>query len=117
MDAVQLGRIVLVLGEEPCINLEPLVLRASTEGRELVVLSLGWPVSEHQYLVLNEALDLGAANGRVRLHEQIVLEDCELRSHINPGDEVLMACSEEERQVLRQVVNASLGRVEGLVGL
>lgn len=90
IDVTTRPRVVLVLGRGP-IDGDPCEWVTNAQERELpiVVLSLGFPVSDEQQVFVAHAIDR-AFDRRVRLEALLVVNPMELTDHIVPGDEIVV---------------------------
>jgi hypothetical protein len=100
IDVVVHERIVVVLGRER-VTIDPAVhiARAAGRGRPLLVLTLGYPVTEHQQAFVIRAID-EAFGSRVRLDAQIVAGSDGLAAYVVATDDVtVVAAGRDERRI------------------
>lgn len=88
-----MGRIVLVLGQDPALDVEPIIRKAWKENLELVVLNLGWvPLSSGQKKICDAALE-AAGRGLVWLEEKIIADPADIPGLLREDDIVYLALS------------------------
>jgi hypothetical protein len=97
--AVTDTRIVVLLGRHPSTGWEPSGDLGLRKDDELVLLSIGYPVTAAQREAFLRAQDLTAAAG-AWLDARLVTSIDEALQAIEPGDEVLvMACGREGKRL------------------
>ena len=100
IDVAVRDRIVVVLGRgradvEPSVH----VARAAGRGTPLLMLTLGYPVNQHQQAFIERAID-SAFEARVHLDAQIVARPDELGDHVGATDDVtIVAAGRDERRI------------------
>ena len=100
IDVAVRDRIVVVLGRgrmdvDPALH----VARAAGRGAHLLMLALGYPVSQHQQAFIARAID-EAFEARVHLDARIVGRLDELPSHVGAADDVtIVAAGRDERRI------------------
>jgi hypothetical protein len=105
MDVETTTRVVFVLGRRTNLGARE-IETASADVSEIVVLSLGYPVSRAQQRVVETALRL-AVRLNVRMDAVLVVRNSDLAGAIRPADRVVLTGSRGERRRLRR----SLARV------
>ena len=100
IDVAVRDRIVIVLGRGR-VDVDPSlhVARAAGRGTPLLMLALGYPVSQHQQAFITRAID-EAFEARVRLDARIVAGLDELSTHVGATDDVtVVAAGRDERRI------------------
>jgi hypothetical protein len=98
-------RTVVLLGRKPTIAWNG--IRGSLrEGDELVILSLGYPVTAAQRAALLAAQDLAAATG-AWFDAQLVLSTAEMLTSVRPDESVQVAARGWEARRLRSALAAA----------
>jgi nucleotide-binding universal stress UspA family protein len=96
-------RRVFVLGREATFDVDPVAKRVVAEGAELVLLSLGYPVTPGQEAVVGDALRL-ANELRLWLDTVLVTSPEEAAEYVRADDEVTLLASGRERKRLERVL-------------
>jgi len=99
-------RIVIVLGRSKKIDLKPLVERAWRERVPLVIVNLGFPLTPSQQSIVDSALE-AAGTGAIALDAMIAYDARQAVSFIGPNDEVILAASRGERQLIARTSQPS----------
>ena len=100
IDVVVRDRVVVVLGRGR-VDVDPTlhVARAAGRGTPLLMLALGYPVSQHQQAYITRAID-EAFEARVHLDARIVARLDELAEHVDATDDVtVVAAGRDERRI------------------
>jgi hypothetical protein len=100
IDVVVRDRIVVVLGRGR-VDVDPAVhvARAAGRGTPLLMLALGYPVSQRQQAFITAAIDEAFAT-RVHLDAQIVARLDELAAHVGATDDVsIVAAGRDQRRI------------------
>jgi hypothetical protein len=100
IDVAVRDRIVVVLGRGR-VDVDPTlhVVRAAGRGTPLVMLALGYPVSQQQQAFITRAID-EAFDARVHLDARIVIRLDELAEHVDATDDVtVVAAGRDERRI------------------
>ncbi|HEU4354376.1 MAG TPA: hypothetical protein VFT27_02190 [Actinomycetota bacterium] len=98
MDVETSTRVVFVLGRRTRLG-APEIEAAAADASEVVVLSLGYPVSRAQRRAVDAALAL-AARLDVRMDAILVVTTAELADAISQSDKVIVTGSRGERRRL-----------------
>ena len=93
------GRWVFVLGRSAVLDVEDVATRAAAQHAELVLLSLGYPVSPKQDAVVQAALR-EAADHQVWFDAVLVPSPKRFGEYVHAGDEVTIVASGSERRKL-----------------
>ena len=99
MDVETSTRMVFVLGRRTRLGARE-IEAASAHAAEIVVLSLGYPVSRAQRRAVEAALEL-AVRLNVTMDALLVVTATELADAIAPSDQVVVTGSRAERRRLR----------------
>lgn len=92
-------RVVVVLGRGRLeAGVAPYVDRAAERGVPLVVLTIGYPVSQPQAEFVAEAIDR-AFDARVVLDAILLAEPAELATHLTTADEVTVHAGRDQRRI------------------
>jgi nucleotide-binding universal stress UspA family protein len=102
-------RKVFVLGRRAALDVETVARRVVAEGVELVLLSLGFPVSAAQAAVVGDALRL-ADELRLWLDTALLTTPDQLGEFVRPDDEVTILASGRERTRLERAFRSKIGR-------
>ena len=100
IDVAVRDRIVVVLGRgrmdvDPAVH----VARAAGRGTPILMLALGYPVSQRQQAFITRAID-EALEARVRLDARIVARLDELAAHVGATDDVtVVAAGRDGRRI------------------
>ena len=100
IDVVVRDRIVVVLGRgrmdvDPAVH----VARAAGRGTPLLMLALGYPVSQRQQAFITRAID-GSLEAHVRLDALIISRLDELTAHVGATDDVtVVAAGRDKRRI------------------
>jgi hypothetical protein len=100
IDVVVHDRIVVVLGRGR-VDVDPAlhIARAAGRGAPLLVLALGYPVSQRQQAFVTRAID-EAFGSRVLLEALIVAQLDELATYVGATDDVtVVAAGRDERRI------------------
>jgi len=91
-----MGRIVVVLGRDPVIDIDAIIQDAWKTNSELVILTLGWiPMSHVQQRICDQALE-AAGRGLVELEEKLVFDPADVPGLLHEDDRVHLAVSSLE---------------------
>jgi hypothetical protein len=96
-EAPRRSRRVFVLGQAATLELKPVVRRVVADGAELVLLSMGYPVSAGQEALVGDALRL-ADELRLWLDTVLVLNPEEAAALILSDDDVTVLATAKERK-------------------
>jgi hypothetical protein len=100
-------RTVVILGRRPTVRWDEVRAKVR-DSRELVVLSVGYPVTNAQRQALFRAQDLAAGLGAL-LDAHLVTSTSELLAALRPEDEVVVAARGRMRRALRAMLPATTG--------
>jgi hypothetical protein len=95
------ARWVFLLGRSAVLDLEDVARRAQVEPAQLVLLSLGYPVSAAQQAIVQQALQL-AADLRLWLDAELVPAPRKVRELVRPTDEMTILAEGAERRRLER---------------
>jgi hypothetical protein len=100
IDVIVHDRVVVVLGRGSVdVDPAPHISKAVDLGTSLVMLTLGYPVSEQQQAFVTRAVD-EAFEARVRLKAQIVARPDGLAAFVGATDHIaIVATGREERRI------------------
>lgn len=100
IEVVVRDRIVVVLGRGRVEAGQTVhIARAAGRGTTLLMLTLGYPVSERQQVFITRAID-EAFEARVGLDAQIVARPDRLADHVGAKDDVtIVAAGRDERRI------------------
>ena len=88
-----MGRIVVVLGRDPVLEIDAVIKQAWKEKSELVIFTLGWlPLSSEQVRLCEIALE-AAGRGVIWLEEKALYDPAEVARLIRDDDRVHLAVS------------------------
>ena len=107
--AVTAARTVLILGQDADPGAIGFVERAARLEGEVVLLSLGYPISEPQQALVATALAL-VAETHSGLDVVLVPDAADLPRYLVPEDRVAVFASGMERRTIERVVRAGVGR-------
>ena len=111
-----MGRIVVVLGRDPILDIDAVVQDAWKTNSELVILNLGWiPMSTLQQRVCDFALE-AAGRGLIELEEKLVYDPADVPRLLREDDRVHLAVSSLELKRIEAVGRAG-SPASGEVGL
>lgn len=100
-------RHVVVLGRAPVLDPGEAAGRAASEGIALVFLSVGYPVTAQQAVLVEEGARL-ADELRVSFDALLVESTKHLLDHIEDGDDLTVAASGRERRHLEAVLSRGI---------
>ena|ERR1041384_7660063 len=102
-----MARIVVVLGREPDVDMNAVVHDAWQSHSELVILNLGYPLTDTQHTAIDVAME-AAGRGVLGLEARISYTVSEAIAKIEDEDTVILAVNPREMKKLQRAVE---GRV------
>jgi hypothetical protein len=91
------GRIALVLGRRPTVDLPEVFARARQAQTDMIILAVGFPLSARQQEIVDEAIAL-AVDTEVWLEARIAYRAREVSSWVQRTDEVVLSATGWERR-------------------
>jgi nucleotide-binding universal stress UspA family protein len=96
-------RRVFVLGRKGTFDVGAEARRAAADGAELVLLSVGYPVTESQSSAVEEGARL-AVDLRLPFDAVLVTDRAHLAEHVGPAQQVVVVASGRERRTLERLL-------------
>jgi nucleotide-binding universal stress UspA family protein len=103
LDRATRARRVFILGRDVALDVEPVACRIAETGDELVLLSLGYPVSASQTAAVEQALRL-AESLTLWMDAVLVTDVRQLAELLRVGDDVTVLASGAERKRIERVL-------------
>ena len=96
-------RLVVALGRDARVNMHELVHDAWQSHIELVILSMGFPLTPKQNAAIDVAMD-AAGQGVLELEARICYTPDQAAAKIRPDDRVVLALANAERRALQRAL-------------
>lgn len=110
IDVTTRARVVVVLGRGP-LHADPGDWVATAKERDLplLVLSMGFPVSDEQQAFVARSIDR-AFERRVHLEALLVWDPKDLTDHVEPGDEIVVVAGGRDGKRIRSALGLGTSR-------
>ena len=101
-------RLVVALGRDARVDMHEMVHDAWQSHLELVILSMGFPLTREQNAAIDVAME-AAGQGLLELEARICYMPDQAAAKIRPDDRVVLALANGERRALRRALRKRAG--------